>query len=135
MINFFFEDIEEINLPSNVDIWLKNTISNESKKMGKINYIFCSDDYLLEINKQYLEHNYYTDIITFDYVKNSIISGDIFVSLPRILENSSLYSISFNDELKRVLIHGVLHLCGYKDKTDEQKINMRQKEDYYLNLY
>lgn len=135
MIQFFFENIDEITLPSNTENWLKELIISEDKKPGEINYIFCDDDHLLQVNKDFLNHDYYTDVITFDYVKGKTISADIFVSLPRILDNSSTLSNAFNSELLRVLAHGVLHLCGYKDKTDEEISEMRQKEDYYLSIF
>ena len=135
MIHYFFENIEEILITPNTSQWLENIIISEGKKLGEINYIFCDDEYLLKVNQDFLAHDYYTDIITFDYVKGKTISGDIFVSLPRILDNSSTLSNAFNSELLRVLAHGVLHLCGYKDKTDEEISEMRQKEDYYLSIF
>ena len=135
MIQFFFENIDEITLPPNTENWLKELIISEDKKPGEINYIFCDDDHLLQVNKDFLNHDYYTDVITFDYVKGKTISADIFLSLPRILDNSSTLSNAFNSELLRVLAHGVLHLCGYKDKTDEEISEMRQKEDYYLSIF
>ena len=135
MIQFFFENIDEITLPPNTENWLKELIISEDKKPGEINYIFCDDDHLLQVNKDFLNHDYYTDVITFDYVKGKTISADIFVSLPRILDISSTLSNAFNSELLRVLAHGVLHLCGYKDKTDEEISEMRQKEDYYLSIF
>lgn len=135
MIHYFFENTEEIELPKNVTSWIEELIEEEEKKLGDITYIFCDDEYLLEINKQYLQHDYYTDIITFDYVKGKIISGDIFVSLQRISDNSSTLAIPFEKELLRVTAHGVLHLCGYKDKKQEEEKLMRSKENYYLEKY
>lgn len=135
MIHYFFENTEEIELPKNVTSWIEELIEEEEKKLGDITYIFCDDEYLLEINKQYLQHDYYTDIITFDYVKGKIISGDIFVSLQRISDNSSTLAIPFEKELLRVTAHGVLHLCGYNDKTEEEEKLMRSKENYYLEKY
>ena len=134
MIYFNFENIEEITIQDNLKTWLENIILKEEKKPGEINYIFCDDDYLLKVNRDFLNHDYYTDIITFDYVKGKTISGDIFVSLPRISDNSSTLSKNFEDELHRVLAHGILHLCGYKDKTEEEEKEMRSKEDFYLAL-
>ena len=134
MIQFFFENIDKISLSDETKIWLMNLITNEQKKVGEINYIFCDDEYLLKVNRDFLQHDYYTDIITFDYVKGKTIAGDIFVSLPRISENAETHSKNFNLELHRVLAHGVLHLCGYKDKTEEEIKEMRNKEDYYLNI-
>lgn len=134
MIQFFFENIDIISLSDATKNWLINLIKNEQKKVGEINYIFCDDEYLLKVNRDFLQHDYYTDIITFDYVKGKTIAGDIFVSLPRISENAETHSKDFNLELHRVLAHGILHLCGYKDKTKEEIKEMRNKEDYYLNI-
>ncbi len=133
MIQFFFENIDKITIDSTLAVWLEDIILTEGKKPGDINYIFCDDEYLLQVNKEYLHHDYYTDIITFDYVKGKTISGDIFVSLPRIFDNAETLSKDFDSEFFRVLAHGILHLCGYKDKTDEEISEMRNKEDYYLN--
>ena len=133
MIQFFFENIDKITIDSTLAVWLEDIILTEGKKPGDINYIFCDDEYLLQVNKEYLHHDYYTDIITFDYVKGKTISGDIFVSLPRIFDNAETLSKDFDSEFFRVLAHGILHLCGYKDKTQEEITEMRNKEDYYLN--
>lgn len=134
MIQFFYE-----NLPESVNTeykkWLENLILSEEKKLGEINYIFCDDEYLLKVNQDYLQHDYYTDIITFDYVKGKTISGEIFVSLQRISDNASTLSRNYEEELRRVLAHGILHLCGYKDKTEEEELQMRGKEDHYLAKY
>lgn len=134
MIQYFFEQIDQIEISESTTIWLADIIQKETKKPGEINYIFCDDEYLLQVNRDYLQHDYYTDIITFDYVKGNTISGDIFVSLPRISDNASTLSKNFEDELHRVLAHGILHLCGYKDKTEEEEKEMRSKEDFYLAL-
>lgn len=133
MIQFFFEDIDKIEIEANLSNRLENIILSEGKKPGEINYIFCDDEYLLQVNREYLKHDYYTDVITFDYVKGKTISGDIFVSLPRIFDNAETLSKDFESEFFRVLAHGLLHLCGYKDKTEEEIAEMRSKEDYYLN--
>lgn len=134
MIQFFYE-----NLPESVNTeykkWLEDLILSEEKKLGEINYIFCDDEYLLKVNQDYLQHDYYTDIITFDYVKGKTISGEIFVSLQRISDNASTLSRNYEEELRRVLAHGILHLCGYKDKTEEEELQMRGKEDHYLAKY
>jgi len=114
--------------------WLKIFSESESRKLGNINIIFCSDPYILDINKKYLKHNYYTDIITFDYCEGPVLSGDLFISVDTVLANSETYNTDFSDELNRVIIHGVLHLAGYDDETDEQKAVMRDKEDYYLKI-
>ena len=135
MIQFFFEDIDPIEIDSKTNLCLQKLILFEGKKVGKINYIFLSDDGLLKVNRDFLQHDYYTDVITFDYVKGKTISADIFVSLPRISENAISHSKDFNAELHRVLAHGLLHLCGYKDKSEEEIKEMRYKEDFYLNIY
>ncbi|WP_407403974.1 rRNA maturation RNase YbeY [Chryseobacterium sp.] len=131
MIHFFYE-----NLPETVDTdykkWLEDIILSEGKKIGEINYIFCDDEYLLKINQDHLQHDYYTDIITFDSVKGKTINGEIFVSLQRVSDNASFLSKSFEEEQKRVLAHGILHLCGYKDKSEEDEKEMRSKEDFYI---
>ncbi|KQT24462.1 rRNA maturation factor [Chryseobacterium sp. Leaf405] len=134
MIQFFYE-----NLPETVNTeytkWLEDIILSEGKKLGEINYIFCDDEYLLKVNQDYLQHDYYTDIITFDYVKGKTISGEIFVSLQRISDNASTLSRKYEEELRRVLAHGILHLSGYKDKTEDEEKLMRSKEDHYLAQY
>ncbi len=134
MIQYFFEDVPAFTIQPETSRWLVALIAMEEKKAGKINYIFCSDERLLEVNKEYLQHDYFTDIITFDYVKGRTISADIFVSLPRISENSVLHDSTFEDEFHRVLAHGLLHLCGYKDKSESQAREMRAKENFYLRI-
>ena len=114
--------------------WIEFTIHQENKDLGELNYIFCDDDYLLEINIKQLKHNTLTDIISFDYSLGNIISGDIFISVERVRDNARELHIDFKEELHRVMIHGVLHYCGYKDKTVSEKQLMRSKEDYYLSL-
>ncbi len=132
-VSFFFEEIEPIKLHKKV---VKNAfdfiIKNEQKFPGEISVIFCSDNYLLKINEQYLNHNYYTDIVTFNYVENSVISGDLFISVHRVDENANQMGVNFDEELYRVMFHGMLHLCGYNDKTNAEKKVMREKEDFYL---
>ncbi|HAY3550848.1 rRNA maturation RNase YbeY [Elizabethkingia meningoseptica] len=135
MINYFYENVSPISDEDKRAKWLENLILDEGKKPGDINYILCDDEYLLEINKQYLDHDYYTDIITFDYCKGKIISGDIFLSLQRVLDNASMLETKQEEELNRVLAHGILHLCGYKDKTEEEQKLMRSKEDFYIGKY
>ena len=130
----FYEEIKPLKLrKSAVKRYINQLIINELKKSGNINIIFCSDEYLLKMNKQYLEHDYYTDVITFNYVENNIISGDLFISYERIKENAENYNTEIKRELIRVVFHGILHLVGYKDKTDAEKKIMREKEDFYLN--
>jgi len=114
--------------------WIEFALHQENKELGELNYIFCNDNYLLDINIKQLKHNVLTDIISFDYSLGDIISGDIFISTERVDENSLLFDNNFIDELHRVMIHGVMHYCGYKDKTEFEKKLMRSKEDYYLSL-
>lgn len=134
MIHFFYENLPE-SVNSDYKTWLEDIILSEEKKPGEINYIFCDDEYLLKVNQDYLQHDYYTDIITFDYVKGKTISGEIFVSLQRISDNASTLYKDYEEELRRVLAHGILHLCGYKDKTEEEEKEMRRKEEVYLAKY
>ena len=116
-----------------VQSWIKSILETELKKAGDITYVFCSDKYLGEMNEKYLKHHTLTDIITFDYSEKGVLAGDICISIERVLENSSLFKTSFSRELGRVMAHGVLHLAGYKDKTVEEKKQMRAKEDFYLS--
>ena len=133
MIHFFYENTSEI-IEEKIKPWIEKIIITEEKRLGEINYIFCDDEYLLKINQNFLDHDYYTDIITFDQVRGKTISGEIFVSLQRIKDNASLISKNYEEEKKRVIAHGILHLCGYKDKTEEEQKTMRAKEDFYLSL-
>ena len=134
-IQFHYEETD-FSLESTEPIkeWISNCIQTEQKKKGSLNFIFCNDKYLHAINLEYLNHDTYTDIITFNYVENDVISGDIFISIERVKENSQKLSTPFEKELKRVLIHGILHLIGYNDKTPEETQEIRAKEDFYLNL-
>jgi rRNA maturation RNase YbeY len=132
-IEIFYEDIPSLSLQKKIIKKLvKSLIINEKYELGEISFIFCSDNYLLEVNKQYLNHDYYTDIITFDYVENNIISGDLFISVDRVKENADIFKTEFKTELFRVIFHGVLHLTGYNDKTEDERKIMREKENYYL---
>ncbi|WKN33125.1 rRNA maturation RNase YbeY [Porifericola rhodea] len=137
MVNFFTEDIEFnlSSLPLNISEWITITTNQANLKVDNLNFVFCSDAYLLEINKSYLHHDYYTDIITFDNSESSALEGDIFISIERVRENAQLQQTTFKRELLRVIIHGVLHLIGYDDKDDNSKITMRMMEDKYLDLY
>ena len=135
MINYFFENIDSIEISDKISPWLRDLIISENKKLGEITYIFGDDEYILKVNQDYLKHDFYTDVITFDYVKGKIISGDIFVSLPRISDNAKMLEKDFDREFLRVLAHGILHLCGYKDKSQEEISLMREKEDYYINIF
>jgi probable rRNA maturation factor len=135
MINFNFEDTDSFNLQPERIKWLEDMIAEEGKKLKEVNYLFVTDEALLKINTEYLQHDYYTDIISFDYCKNNKIHGDIFVSLPRVWDNAKTLDSSPETELNRVLAHGILHFCGYKDKSPEDEKTMREKEDYYINKY
>ena len=135
-ILFYHEDVKPLKLERRkIKSWISSVITSENKKTGSINFIFCSDDYLLNVNKQYLDHDYYTDIITFDYVEGKIISGDIFISVDRVADNASKFQVSFDEELRRILVHGVLHLLGYPDKDPAEKTVMTGKEDHYLATF
>lgn len=134
-IQFFFQDIDfTLKEKQKVRQWIGKTIKEEGySRVGEMSFVFCSDAYLLDINKQYLNHDTFTDIVTFDSSeKEDLIAGDIFISVERTMENAQKFNVSNRDELHRVIIHGVLHLCGYYDKTKEEKTLMTQKEDYYL---
>jgi rRNA maturation RNase YbeY len=134
-IHYFNEDVDLPKLKKRKSTnWIKETILCEEKRVGDISFIFCSDNYLLEVNKTYLDHDYFTDIITFDYVEGNVINGDIFISVDRVLDNSIEFKTTFENELNRILIHGILHLLGYKDKNKKDKLLMTEKEDYYIKL-
>ena len=134
-IQYFNEDVPLPKLKKRKSTnWIKSAILYEGKRVGDISFIFCSDNYLLEVNKTYLDHDYFTDIITFDYVDGTLINGDIFISVDRVLENSVEFKTTPEDEMNRILIHGVLHLVGYKDKNRKDKLLMTEKENFYLKL-
>ncbi len=135
-IFFFFQEVK-INLANRSELkkYIQSIFKKERKKLESINYIFCTDKALLEINRQYLSHDYYTDIITFDLSETSGVQAEIFISVERVKENALLLGVSFKSELHRVIFHGVLHLCGYKDKTKAEKERMRGKEEFYLKKY
>lgn len=135
MISFNYELDFSLQNEDTFSSWISSVIVSENKKEGDINYIFCDDEYILEINKQYLNHDYYTDIISFDYSIGNELHGDVFVSIDRIRENAVDFKVPFEDELKRVIIHGVLHYCGYKDKTSEEEVLMRVKEDEKIAMF
>lgn len=134
MLEFFFEDIEILDLDPEFFIsWLSQVVDSEGKELGDVNLIFCSDDYLLKVNQQYLDHDYYTDIITFDYCEESTVNGDLFISVDRVRDNATIEGVTFERELFRVVVHGVLHLLGYKDKSPEDKLEMTKMEDKWLS--
>ncbi|HNX42930.1 MAG TPA: rRNA maturation RNase YbeY [Bacteroidales bacterium] len=135
MINFNFQNTAlKLQQRQLLRSWIKEVISWEGLKTGEVNYIFCDDENLYELNINYLKHNTLTDIITFDYTERNKISGDIYISVERVSENAKKFDKKFYDELYRVMIHGILHLAGYKDKDETSKIAMRRKEDECLNL-
>ena len=135
MINFFSENNFELEDNVAYEKWLQNVIISEEKKEGDINYIFCDDEYLHEINVKYLNHDDYTDIISFDNAVGNILHGDIFISTERVAENAEKFQVSFQKELKRVIAHGLLHFCGYKDKADDEAQLMREKEDEKIKMF
>lgn len=133
-IQFSFQTNYPLKSRTKIKQWIKQVIEAKGKKTGNITYIFCDDEYLLEVNKQYLQHDYYTDVITFDYVENDLISGDIFISTDRVRENALAFGSSETEELHRVIIHGALHLLGLKDKSEKEASQMRQAENEALKL-
>ena len=134
MISFNYEIDFELENSEELKSWISKVILEENCNEGDINYIFCSDEYLHKINVEFLNHDTLTDIISFDYSVGKELHGDIYISVDRVTENASDYGTEFNDELDRVIIHGILHYCGYKDKTKDEKNLMRSKEDYYLSI-
>lgn len=134
-IFFHSEEIDfKLKKKKKVRNWLTELALTEDKTIEELNYIFCSDEYLLAVNKEHLDHDYYTDVITFDYCENNTISGDIFISIDRINENAKTFGKSSKNELRRVMAHGLLHLMGYKDKSEDEAAQMRKMEDFALNL-
>lgn len=135
MINFFSEDVD-FDLKGKVKTkkWITTIVNNEAQKTGDINIIFCSDEYLLQVNKQYLDHYYYTDIITFNYNTDKV-NGDLFISIDRVAENAEKQNVPRGTEMQRVIIHGVLHLLGYNDKSPEEEKVIRQKEDKAIEIF
>ena len=132
-VSFNFVEIKDtLRQKNKLKSWIKSIVEQNGMKVGDISYIFCSDDYLLEINQNYLQHDYYTDIITFDYTAGNKIAGDLFISIDRVVDNAKELNVSFEEELHRVIIHGVLHLLGFKDKTDKKAKQMRIKEQECL---
>jgi probable rRNA maturation factor len=135
MINFNYESDFSLDNEEAVAAWISQVIESEKKKEGEISYIFCDDEYLHKINVEYLNHDNLTDIISFDYTMGNEISGDIFISVERVQDNANDFKVSFEAELKRVMVHGVLHYCGYKDKGEENELVMRSKEDEKLAMF
>lgn len=135
MINFNYETEFSLDNEEVIALWLSRVIASESKKEGEINYIFCDDEYLHKINVEYLSHDTLTDVISFDYSVGNEINGDCFISVERVKDNAVDFNVTFDDEIKRVLAHGILHYCGYKDKTETDEAIMRQKEDDKIALF
>ncbi|MBQ2376280.1 MAG: rRNA maturation RNase YbeY [Bacteroidales bacterium] len=133
-ISFAFQTTCTLKNRTILKQWIKLVIENNNKKVGEIAYIFCSDEQLLEINKEFLNHDYYTDIITFDYSETDVVSGDMFISIDRIKDNAKILGVAYQEELHRVIIHGILHLLGNKDKTETESENMRKLEDDCLSV-
>ena len=135
MIRYFQEDTDFVfkhKLLNNK--WLKFVAESEVRILGEIGIIFCSDNYILDVNMKYLQHDYFTDIITFDYCEGNTLSGDLFISVDSVRDNADFYGTEFEDELNRVIVHGLLHLIGYDDHSESEQKMMRSKEDYYLSL-
>jgi rRNA maturation RNase YbeY len=135
MISFNYETDFELENESHYEDWISRIIDSEGFDEGEINYIFCDDEYLHIINLEYLDHDTLTDIISFDYTVGNLIQGDIFISIERVKDNASDFNASFDEELKRVLSHGILHYCGYKDKSPKDEALMRSKEDEKMQMF
>lgn len=137
-ISYHLADIETLplqGLEQKYTQWLQKVASDENATIQNLTYIFCSDEYLLNMNIKYLAHDYYTDIITFPYQEGKVIEADLYISVDRVAENAGEFRVDFRNELNRVMVHGLLHLLGYKDKTTEDVTIMRSKEDYYLTSF
>ena len=135
MVTYNFEDtVFQFKSKVKTRKWLSIVAQSEIRRLGQINIIFCSDNYLLDINQRFLQHDYFTDIITFDYCKADVLSGDLFISVDSVRENSIEYCSEFSEELSRVIVHGLLHLIGYDDHSEKDRKLMRKKEDYYLSI-
>ena len=135
MISFNYETDFTLNNESNYEDWITRIIDSEGFELGDINYIFCDDEYLHKINMEYLNHDTLTDIISFDYSVGNLLQGDIFISIERVADNAKDFNVVFDDELKRVMSHGVLHYCGYKDKSPKDEALMRLKEDEKIKMF
>ena len=135
MITFNYETDFELQNEADYEAWIESIIESEDFTEGEINFIFCDDSYLHKINVEYLDHDTFTDIISFDYTIGNLISGDIFISIERVKENAKEYEVSFNKELLRVMSHGILHYCGFKDKSEEDSNLMRQKENEKMEMF
>ena len=135
MISYYFEDTDFLfKGKTRNNKWLKLVAESEIRRIGNISIIFCSDNYILDVNQKFLQHDYFTDIITFDYCEGNTLSGDLFISIDSVRENAIEFGCDFDTELNRVIVHGLLHLIGYDDHTDDDIKTMRAKENYYLSL-
>lgn len=135
MIDFNYETEFLLDHEVSISNWISKVILLEGFNEGELNYVFCDDEYLHKLNVEFLDHDTLTDIISFDYTMGKLVSGDLFISIDRVKENAEVFSVSFYEELHRVIVHGILHYCGYKDKTHDDLKVMRTKENYYLSLY
>ena len=135
MISFNYETEFQIDNETDYSNWISKVIESENKSEGEINYIFCDDDYLLNLNQEYLNHDTLTDIISFDYSLGNQLHGDVFISIERVKENAVEFNVELTEELKRVIIHGILHYCGYKDKSEQEEFLMRNKEDEKIKMF
>ena len=135
MIDFQYIENNKLSNTEDLNLWLISVIKEEGMLIGELVYVFCNDEYLLKKNIQFLNHNTLTDVITFDYSEEEIISGDILISTERVVENAKIFKVNYLTELHRVMVHGLLHLLGYKDKIEKDANIMRQKENYYLNKF
>ena len=134
MINFASQNDFLLTKEEEVKLWIQDIILREELELGDLSYVFCSDEFLHKMNLEYLEHDTLTDIITFDYRQGNLISGEIYISTDRVADNAKDFNVSFDEELHRVMIHGVLHICGYNDLTESEEMQMRAKEDAALSL-
>ena len=132
MVDFYSENDFVLPLKEELSDWISSVVREESRELGEVSYVFCDDEFLLRINQDFLNHDTYTDIITFDYSLGNQVNSEIYISTERVKENAENYGASFDDELHRVMIHGILHLCGYGDKTDDEKSVMRNRENQAL---
>jgi len=135
MIDFQYIENDKLSNTKDLNLWLNSVIMEEGMIIGELVYVFCNDEYLLKKNIRFLNHNTLTDVITFDYSDEEIISGDILISTERVVENAKIFNVNYLTELQRVMVHGLLHLLGYKDKIEKDANTMREKENYYLNKF
>ena len=135
MIDFQYIENDKLSNTEHLNLWINSVIMEEGMIVGELVYVFCNDEYLLKKNIQFLNHNTLTDVITFDYSEDKIISGDILISTERVVENAKIFKVHYLTELHRVMVHGLLHLLGYKDKIEKDADTMREKENYYLNKF